>query len=297
MYLKMKDMNNENTTIKQEEITNEELKAEKTSDIPVEDLYAIDYGTIEFFAEEAEKSNMNISVVKISNGVLYYLDVNSIGTMNYISPCKENYKKIDTGVKRIKTLTLGSDTKNNYLIIKEDGTVKSLNIKKDGILYETYNPLAEYKVDDITNFDGETFSLKLLDGTNVTKKIENQNSEESGKEDNKITYKINNNKSPYGSKKYSEKGYYVDTLNQANAPYYYIISMGEKGSGGYSIEITDVKIDEKNNVNVTVKENSPQEDDIVTMAFTYPTCTLELSKYPNSITIKDEKGNEYEYVK
>lgn len=178
MYLKMKNMDSEDTLTKQEEIKNVkevDVKAEKASDIPVEDLYAIDYETIEFFAGEAEKANMNIALAKISNGVLYYLDVNSIGTMNYISPCKENYKKVDTGVKRIKTLTLGSDTRNNYLIIKEDGTVKSLNIKKDGISYETYETLSAYKVDDITNFDGETFSLKLLDGTNVTKKRENQN--------------------------------------------------------------------------------------------------------------------------
>ena len=178
MYFKMRNMDGEETLTKQEEIKNVkavDMKAEKTSDIPVEDLYAIDYGTIEFFAEEAEKANMNISLAKISDGVLYYLDVNSIETMNYISPCKENYKKVDTGVKRIKTLTLGSDTKNNYLIIKEDGTVKSLNIKKDGISYETYETLSDYKVDDITNFDGETFSLKLLDGTNVTQKIKDQN--------------------------------------------------------------------------------------------------------------------------
>ncbi len=180
MYFKMQNMNSKDTLTKQEEIRNAkdiDVKEEKTSDIPVEDLYAIDYETIKFFEEEAKKANMNISLAKISNGVLYYLDVNSIETMNYISPCKENYKKIDTEVKRIKTLTLGSDTTNNYLIIKEDGTVKSLNIKKDGISYETYETLSDYKVDDITNFDGETFSLKLLDGTNVTKKRENLNND------------------------------------------------------------------------------------------------------------------------
>ena len=107
LYLKMKNMDSEDMLTNQEEIKNVQevdVKAEKASDIPVEDLYAIDYETIEFLAEEAEKANMNISLAKISNGVLYYLDVNSIETMNYISPCKENYKKIDTGVKRIKTL-------------------------------------------------------------------------------------------------------------------------------------------------------------------------------------------------
>ena len=66
-----------------------------------------------------------------------------------------------------------------------------------------------------------------------------QTSEEIGKKGNKITYKINNKSS--NSSGCSERGYYVDTLNQPNAPYYYIISMGEQNTGGYSIKITDVK--------------------------------------------------------
>lgn len=119
-----------------------------------------------------------------------------------------------------------------------------------------------------------------------------QTSEEIGKKGNKITYKINNKSS--NSSGYSERGYYVDTLNQPNAPYYYIISMGEQNTGGYSIKITDVKIDENNNVNVTVKEKEPKQGEVTTMGFTCPTCELELSEEPNSITIKDTNGNEYE---
>lgn len=52
---------------------------------------------------------------------------------------------------------------------------------------------------------------------------------------------------------YSERGYY---LENNEIPVKYVISMGEQSSGGYSIKITKVKIDEKNNVTVTVKESS-----------------------------------------
>ena len=147
----------QNKSINKEENALQENQTEK-EEVPVEDLYAIDYNAI-------KDNDVNIALAKISNGTLYYLDVNSIETMNYMSPCKENYKKLDTEVKRIKTVTLGTDTSNNYLIIKNDGTVKSLNIKKDGVSYEEYKELANYKVDDILEFDGETFTLKMLDGS------------------------------------------------------------------------------------------------------------------------------------
>lgn len=113
---------------------------------------------------------------------------------------------------------------------------------------------------------------------------------------NKLTYEIINKSSEYLDK-YSERGYYIDTLNEPNAPYFYIISAGQKSSGGYSIKITDVDIDENNNVNVTVKESTPPMGTVTTMALTYPICELKLSGYPNSITIKDINGNEYKEIK
>lgn len=110
---------------------------------------------------------------------------------------------------------------------------------------------------------------------------------------NKLTYEINN-KIP-NSSEYSKKGYYINT--ESETTYTYIISMGQKSSGGYSIKITDVDIDENNNVNVTVKESTPPMGATTTMALTYPICELKLSGYPNSITIKDINGNEYEEIK
>lgn len=97
-----------------------------------------------------------------------------------------------------------------------------------------------------------------------------------------------------GTYDYTQRGYYISTDNQPNAPYYYIIAMGEQPTGGYSISIIDVKIDNEKNVEVIVKENKPKLDDIVTQAFTYPVCCLKLDSFPNSIVIKNTEGEIFE---
>lgn len=105
----------------------------------------------------------------------------------------------------------------------------------------------------------------------------------------KITYSTNNNMSSYNSK-YTKRGVYYDTMNKPDAPHFYTIAMGEKNTGGYSITIKDVNIDAYGNVEVIVKEDSPKSWETVTMAFTYPTCMLELDELPNSIIVKNTDG-------
>lgn len=110
-----------------------------------------------------------------------------------------------------------------------------------------------------------------------------------------ITYSIDNNTSNSDSK-YSERGVYYDTLNQPNAPHYYTIAMGEKNTGGYSINIENVNIDTEGNVEVIVEETNPDADSIVTMAFTYPTCMVTLDKLPSSITVKNTEGKIFKNI-
>ncbi len=105
----------------------------------------------------------------------------------------------------------------------------------------------------------------------------------------KISYEVHNNYKE-GSFDYTKRGYYINTMKMPNAPWFYIISMGERNTGGYSINISDVKIDDSNNVKVIVKESGPAAGDMVTMAFTYPTVCLELNKKPNSIEITNTNG-------
>ena len=106
-----------------------------------------------------------------------------------------------------------------------------------------------------------------------------------------IKYEIHNNYQ--GSNK---RGYYVDTYNTPNDSILYIISMGEKPTGGYYIEIVDLEIDKDRNVKVTVKENSPNGG-FVTQAFTYPAVCLELSEGAKSIEIKNTEGKIFKAIK
>ncbi|MGN1271204.1 MAG: hypothetical protein ACI4UX_04465 [Clostridia bacterium] len=165
MYYKLnnktKNVAKVDNTVKVEET--EENKTTK-EEIPIEDLYGIDYLWIQ---EYNRNYNGDVRLAKISNETLYYLDVTALDDdkNSYLYPFKESYKKIDTDVKRIKTIELGNDVKINYLVIKNDGTVMELGFYNGKISYMKFEELAGFKVDDILEFDGETFTLKMLDGT------------------------------------------------------------------------------------------------------------------------------------
>lgn len=89
-----------------------------------------------------------------------------------------------------------------------------------------------------------------------------------------------------------KRGYYIDTLNEPNAPYYYIICMGEKSTGGYSLKVKEVnKIDDK--TEIIIEEITPGENDTVTEAFTYSTIIVEFPKYQENLVIKNTKGEEF----
>ena len=90
----------------------------------------------------------------------------------------------------------------------------------------------------------------------------------------------------------TKRGYYMDTLDEPNAPYYYIICMGEQNTGGYSLKIKEVnKVDEK--TEVIVEEVKPKKNDTVTMALTYPTIIIEFPERQKNIVIKNTKGEEF----
>ena len=94
----------------------------------------------------------------------------------------------------------------------------------------------------------------------------------------------------------TKRGYYIDTLNQPNAPYLYIICMGEKSTGGYSLKVKEVnKVDDK--TEIIVEEIVPDKDAIVTMAHTSPIIIVEFPKYQENIVIKNKKGEEFTELK
>lgn len=132
-----------------------------------------------------------------------------------------------------------------------------------------------------------TFSFLL---TGCTSKNEKYNSIEKSGIISGVDYKIYN-ELPSDNYDLSKRGYYIDTYNKPNSPYFYIITLGTRYTGGYSIEIFDLKIDKDLNVEVLVKEDVPCDDCTVTQALTYPYIVLELSKSAKNITVKDIDGN------
>lgn len=90
----------------------------------------------------------------------------------------------------------------------------------------------------------------------------------------------------------SNRGFYVFDQEDEEFPYKILIAAGEFSTGGYDIEITDVQYD-GTEVIIVVKETSPGPTDMVTEAFTYPCCGIELSLLPESVKVVDQGGNEF----
>ena len=89
-----------------------------------------------------------------------------------------------------------------------------------------------------------------------------------------------------------ERGYYVFEERESEYPCKIIIAAGEFSTGGHDIAIVDVRYD-GSEVTVVVKETSPAPTDIVTEAFTYPSCGIELSTLPGMVKVTDPNGNEF----
>ena len=150
-------LSNENVELKTKIADNtceSEITEANCSDetIPVEDLFATEYAVLK---------NANNVIYKISNNILYYYDVtkstSGLSTTS-IDPYKDMYVKLDTGVKRIKSLMLGAQHAGlYYLVIKTDGTVKIIDDGK----YSEFEPLKELKVNDVIKLERDSENLKL----------------------------------------------------------------------------------------------------------------------------------------
>ncbi len=104
-------------------------------------------------------------------------------------------------------------------------------------------------------------------------------------------YKIIDTVDNYDSE-YVDRGYHVEEEEDGN--YLITVAMGSRNTGGYSIKIKDVVIND-NDVLIYVKETSPQADSVVTMAFTYPIAKVELLFKPGKIEVQNvDSFKEYE---
>lgn len=153
---KNKNDNDLSKNIQETTSTNDNNNIEE---IPVEDLYAVSYDTLETSLNNRKTDMYNAVVYKISNNNLYYYDLEN-----------KNYVKMDSNVKRIKNARLGAQHAGTYfLVIKNDGTVKLINNDVNNS-YEIFEPFKDYKVDNITNIERKEnyivkATIKLIDGS------------------------------------------------------------------------------------------------------------------------------------
>ena len=92
----------------------------------------------------------------------------------------------------------------------------------------------------------------------------------------------------------TRRGYHIDSIDEPNAPYYYIICMGEKPSSGYSINVKE--INKKNDsIEIIVEESSISEGKmaVVLTVLTYPSVVVKFPEYQENIVIKNTKGVEF----
>ena len=85
-------------------------------------------------------------------------------------------------------------------------------------------------------------------------------------------------------------GYFVDSLDEPNSPIFFFITCGEKNTGGYGVVVTDITVDEDENMEITVCFTEPEPDAVVTMALECPMTQVAVDRFPASITIKTVDG-------
>ena len=149
-------------------------------------------------------------------------------------------------------------------IIENKEDIRSLKLLFDEIFVDS-------KVKELNAIEGELADEQLEIILNVLKK-------------NKIIiileYKIINNLGQYNGI-FRRRGYLYKIEGDSVI---YTIAMGEKTSGGYSIEVKEVKI-KGDSATIYVTEKSPGKEDIVTDALTYPIVQVKFNKFPSSIEV------------
>ena len=100
---------------------------------------------------------------------------------------------------------------------------------------------------------------------------------------------------PVNNMDLTKRGYYIDSLNEPNAPYFYIISMGNKSVEMYTLELKEVtRINGK--TEIIVKEIPPTQEQMSQEGFKYQTIVVKFPEYQENITIKNTDGEEFQLL-
>ena len=180
------------------------------------------------------------------------------------------------------------ETNNNTLLITKKDVIECVTTPCDPIVVDSFK--IKYKeeyqelIKELCKEEKEiTISTKDLNDNQLI--LLNEIVKEDNKKDS-ITYKVI--ESIEDDSNYEEHGYYLEEEEKVILT----ISSGLKNTGGYTIQIKDIKVD-GNDIEILVEEENPPEDAIVTMAFTCPIVQIELSKIPDNITVQNINTNEY----
>lgn len=90
-----------------------------------------------------------------------------------------------------------------------------------------------------------------------------------------------------------DRGYFLMASDETDEVILAVCS-GKRSTGGYSIEISDIDYTDPL-MTITVKENTPAPDMMVTEAFTCPICFIRLSSLPEEVKIVTASGDELKF--
>jgi flagellar basal body-associated protein FliL len=173
------------------------------------------------------------------------------------------------------TLLTGATVFLGFTIFQNKGEID--NLKKKAEEHEQENGEYKNKIDNMETKISELAQLLLKDSTEnqneVNNEINNTNTDENKTSNYEIVKEL-----PEGIT-FNQKTKGAE-MAEKDGIYYVIIKMGEKSTGGYSIEVVNVEINDKN-ANIYVKENNPDPTSTVTQAFTYPYVVVKFNFKPN----------------
>lgn len=253
--------------------------------------YIINFCDTELIIGENEEVIKNNENVKISKG---YDNI-----INFMKKQEEKLNKVY--LYKFDNLQISSSSKDNVtkleLSDEDKNKIRELwNNQEKNVEYIYLAIKEEYKLiidNESLIISDETSYAKYKDGyVLLSQEIINTINKYNKSEIKQVKYAINNDL-PYYNERYKERGVTYDTLNTPNAPSYYFISSGEKSSGGYSISIKEVIVNNDGNVEVIIEESSPSPDEFTTLAFTYPVCCIEFESYQSNIVFKTENGETF----
>jgi len=87
----------------------------------------------------------------------------------------------------------------------------------------------------------------------------------------------------------ASRGYYAW---EENGSYIILISLGEKPTGGYTVEVDYIE-DNEGVTNIIVKEEAPAAGDVVTTVITYPYVLVKAKGITDNFNVENTKGEKF----